>query len=125
MATLTIRNLPDIVRDKLRVRASKVGRSMEAEARDILARSVLPIRDAGSVDELQSIVQSLYAKTSPNLLVQELIRERRREAIAEIIEGGEDPKAVLGENFQSVCREAGLTTADVQRMMKAWARSLE
>ena len=33
MATLTIRNLPDEVRDRLRVAAAKNGRSMEAEAR--------------------------------------------------------------------------------------------
>jgi plasmid stability protein len=33
MATLTIRNLPDDVRDKLRLRAAQKGRSIEAEAR--------------------------------------------------------------------------------------------
>lgn len=37
MATLLIRNLDDAVRDKLRVRAAEHGRSMEAEAREILA----------------------------------------------------------------------------------------
>ena len=40
MATLTIRNLPDDVRDRLRVRAAQNGRSMEAEARLVLARAI-------------------------------------------------------------------------------------
>ncbi len=42
MATLLIRNLDDSVRDKLRVRAAKRGRSMEAEAREILSGAVWP-----------------------------------------------------------------------------------
>jgi plasmid stability protein len=40
MATLNIRRLPDEVPAKLRVRAAKAGRSMEAEARMILAEAV-------------------------------------------------------------------------------------
>ncbi|MCB0973732.1 MAG: Arc family DNA-binding protein [Actinobacteria bacterium] len=36
MATLTIRNVDDGLRDKLRVRAAEHGRSMEAEVRAIL-----------------------------------------------------------------------------------------
>jgi antitoxin FitA len=40
MATLTIRNLEDDVRDKLRVRAANVGRSMEDEVRSILRAAV-------------------------------------------------------------------------------------
>ena len=42
MATLLIRNLNDSVRDALRVRAAGQGRSMEAEARAILASAVAP-----------------------------------------------------------------------------------
>ena len=38
--TLTIRNLDQTVKQKLRVRAALHGRSMEAEARDILSREV-------------------------------------------------------------------------------------
>lgn len=44
MASLTIRNLDDGVRDELRVRAARHGRSMEAEVRAILATAV---RDPG------------------------------------------------------------------------------
>lgn len=36
MATLTIRNLDDDIRDFLRAQAAENGRSMEAEVRDIL-----------------------------------------------------------------------------------------
>lgn len=40
MATLTIRNLPDEVHQGLRARAAANGRSMEAEARAVLATTV-------------------------------------------------------------------------------------
>ncbi|MEY3733263.1 MAG: hypothetical protein RL347_622 [Actinomycetota bacterium] len=40
MAVMTIRNLDEVVRDKLRVRAALHGRSMEAEARAILTAAV-------------------------------------------------------------------------------------
>lgn len=39
--TLTVRNLDETVKQKLRQQAALHGRSMEAEARDILARDVL------------------------------------------------------------------------------------
>ena len=40
MATLNVRRLPEDVHAKLQVRAAKAGRSMEAEARLILAEAV-------------------------------------------------------------------------------------
>lgn len=40
MAALTIRNIDDIVKAELRVRAAKHGRSMEEEARRILAQAI-------------------------------------------------------------------------------------
>ena len=40
MASITIRNLDDGVKRRLRVRAAENGRSMEEEARDILRRTV-------------------------------------------------------------------------------------
>jgi plasmid stability protein len=52
MATLLIRNLDDAVRDKLRVRAAEHGRSMEAEAREILAAGV--VREAISESSADS-----------------------------------------------------------------------
>jgi plasmid stability protein len=40
MATLLIRNLDDAVKERLRARARANGRSLEAEAREVLAASV-------------------------------------------------------------------------------------
>lgn len=40
MPTLTVRNLDDDLKTKLRVRAARNGRSMEAEAREILRTSL-------------------------------------------------------------------------------------
>ena len=40
MASITIRNLDDAVKQRLRMRAAKHDRSMEEEARDILRRAV-------------------------------------------------------------------------------------
>ena len=49
MATLTIRNLDDDIRDFLRAQAAQNGRSMEAEVRDIL-RSVAQQGSASPAD---------------------------------------------------------------------------
>lgn len=43
MATITVRDLPDDVRDRLRHRAAEHGRSMEAEVRSILTESVMDV----------------------------------------------------------------------------------
>jgi plasmid stability protein len=43
MATLTIRRLPDEVYDSLKERARHNGRSLEAEAREILAERARPV----------------------------------------------------------------------------------
>ena len=45
MATLTIRNVDAGVKERLRVRAARHGRSMEAEARSILNAAVAADRD--------------------------------------------------------------------------------
>ena len=42
VADLSIRNIDDGVRDRLRLRAARNGRSMEAEAREILSAAVEP-----------------------------------------------------------------------------------
>jgi plasmid stability protein len=49
MASITIRNLDDDVKRRLRVRAAEHGRSMEEEARDILRQVVGPARRRTSV----------------------------------------------------------------------------
>lgn len=80
MAVLTIRNLPDEVRDRLRLRAAQSGRSMEAEVRDILARASLEPQERTDPDELQGWVDRLYADRKPSNVVDDLIHDRRREA---------------------------------------------
>ena len=40
MASITIRNLDDAIKQRLRVRAAEQGRSMEEEAREILREAV-------------------------------------------------------------------------------------
>lgn len=45
MATLTIRNVEATVKERLRVRAARHGRSMEAEVRSILSAAVAADRD--------------------------------------------------------------------------------
>lgn len=47
MATLTIRNIDDGVKERLRVRAAMRGRSMEEEARAILRQAVEGLNGAG------------------------------------------------------------------------------
>ncbi len=84
MATITIRNLPDEVRDKLRVRAAQNGRSMEAEARETLVDMFKP-RDRDhrpSARERLAHAQDLFAPyRRPGVsLVEELLRERRQAA---------------------------------------------
>jgi plasmid stability protein len=44
-ATLTIRNIDAAVKERLRVRAARHGRSMEAEARSILSAAVAADQD--------------------------------------------------------------------------------
>ncbi|RBY77753.1 plasmid stabilization protein [Geodermatophilus sp. TF02-6] len=59
MATLTIRGLDDAVRDRLRVRAARHGRSMEAEVREILTAAVDDHEDERG---LGSKIHALFAE---------------------------------------------------------------
>ena len=80
MAVLTIRNLPDEVRDRLRLRAARAGTSMEAEVRAILIRASADLPESESGDSLQEWVDALYAGNRPHDAVGALIRDRREEA---------------------------------------------
>ena len=80
MATLNIRNLPDPVHARLRLRAAKFGRSMEAEARTILADACRPEVSDDKLSDLQNLVNRLYGDNKPTGVVDDLIHERRREA---------------------------------------------
>jgi plasmid stability protein len=79
MATINIRNLPDDIHRRLRVRAARAGRSMEAEAREIIARACMQERVA-DVAALQAWVDSLYRGRKPRRVVEDLIAERRKES---------------------------------------------
>jgi hypothetical protein len=82
MAVLNIRNLPDDVHSRLRIRAAENHRSMEAEARAILTEAVAEPEEP--LDEgpeyLPDYIAWLYGGNVPTGVVDELIAERRREA---------------------------------------------
>jgi hypothetical protein len=92
MATLTIRNLPDPVRDALRVRAAANGRSMEAEARALIMDHVatpqpspppaIPPEVLERVRKAQALVRAALGPPTGSL-ADELIRDRRKEAARE------------------------------------------
>jgi plasmid stability protein len=93
MATLTIRNLPDEVRDRLRVAAAKHGRSMEAEARATLINKFGANQHPGfDVEAITREVQDAFApyRAKEGSVVDELIAERRIEAWRETLEALHD-----------------------------------
>ncbi|HEY4344523.1 MAG TPA: plasmid stabilization protein [Parvibaculum sp.] len=59
MATLTIRNLDDRLKARLRVRAAEHGKSMEEEAREIL-RAGLASSVANASESLADIARRLF-----------------------------------------------------------------
>ena len=87
MAVLNIRNLPNQVHTRLRIRAAKAGRSMEAEARTILTVATEPKNEKMSVEAVQHWVDQLYGEQKPSHVVDDLIAERRAEAAAEAVQG--------------------------------------
>ena len=58
MASITIRNLDDDIKQRLRVRAAEHGRSMEEEARDILRRVM---RESASPRDLAASIRARVA----------------------------------------------------------------
>ena len=62
MATLTIRNLDDAVRDRLRQRAAEHGHSMEEEVRQILRQVVKPADTATTSEGLGSRIHNHFAR---------------------------------------------------------------
>ncbi|MFQ6016644.1 MAG: hypothetical protein ACE5KF_00460 [Kiloniellaceae bacterium] len=84
MPTLNIRNLPDEVHARLRVRAAEAGQSMEAEARAILAAAVRGQgRPPFDPARLQDFVAGLFGASPPVGATEDFIAERRREAAKE------------------------------------------
>ena len=83
MPVLNIRSLPAEVHARLRIRAARAGRSMEAEARAILAAACLEDDSRPPVAALQDWVGELYGSRKPRRVVEALIAERRREQAGE------------------------------------------
>ena len=81
MAILNIRNLSGDVHKALRLRAAEHGRSMEAEAREILAEACRP-RLSGEeiVRRLKEAGRTLFGDTPPEGLLDDLFAMRREEA---------------------------------------------
>jgi len=82
MAVMTIRNIDDAIKKRLRVRAAQNGRSMEDEARDIL-RSALSTEEPRARDLGQAIRDRFAALGGVDL------PEAPREAIRPPVEFGE------------------------------------
>lgn len=87
MATLTIRNLPREVRERLRLRAAQKGRSTEAEVRSLLTSAVAESEPLPrpSVRERVARLQAAFApyRSAEGSVVDELIAERRVEGWTE------------------------------------------
>ena len=89
MATLTVRNLPEETLAAFRVVAARKGRSMEAQARELIDAAV---REEGPrpqvtreevearVERAQARVREMFGGEVPKGLVDEFIAERRAAA---------------------------------------------
>ncbi len=80
MATLTIRNLDEGVKRRLRVTAARHGRSMEAEARDILAKGVDYSENPVAGQPIKRSFEHLVGIWKDKGTTDELMRELREEA---------------------------------------------
>lgn len=80
MKVLNIRNLPDDVHARLRLRAAAAGHSMEAEARRLIEAAVAePPRPKLTGAELQERFRKMWGGNKPQNVVDEFLAERRRE----------------------------------------------
>jgi plasmid stability protein len=77
MATLTIRNLDDELRVRLRVRAARHGRSMEAEVRAILGEA---LAERSASDRLGTRIHQRFAAIGGFELEPPTRRDRPRAA---------------------------------------------
>ena len=82
MAVMTVRNLPDDVRSRLRMRAAKAGTSMEEQVRLILIQASLePVPALARA--LPDWVNALYGPQKPTGVVDDLLSERADSARAD------------------------------------------
>ncbi len=83
MAVLTVRNLPDQVRDRLRLRAARAGTSMEEQVRLILMKASLEPSAPATARALPDWVNALYGANKPSGVVADLLAERAEAGHAE------------------------------------------
>jgi antitoxin FitA len=83
MAVLTVRNVPDSVRDRLRLRAARAGTSMEEQVRLILLQASLAPEQVTGAAALPSWVATLYGQNKPIGVVETLLVERAAAELAE------------------------------------------
>ena len=79
MASLHVRNIPDEIVRKLKLRAARHGRSTEAEHREILKQAVVDERPEESFDELAARLRKMTEgriHTPSEVLVREGRDER-------------------------------------------------
>ena len=72
MATLTVRNLDDDVYEALKARASDHDRSMEAEAREILAEATHPIALWSALTRLREETGGIDMEIPPRTMPREI-----------------------------------------------------
>ena len=79
--SITIRNLSDEVKQRLRVIAAQHGKSMEAEARDILTRAALtqPVETAAQTPEPEDICSSVRGIWKGRFTTDEIMELTRGE----------------------------------------------
>jgi plasmid stability protein len=65
MATITIRNLDESVKRRLQVRAALNGRSMEAEAREVLTELMHPTFKGVEIDEEEDFGTAIHKLFAP------------------------------------------------------------
>ena len=78
MATLTIRNLPQEVYDRLRIRAAENKRSMEAEARELMYKALRPkLTPEEALRNLQARMAGIPPEAQEKASVDSFLAERR------------------------------------------------
>lgn len=80
MAVLTVRNVPDRVRDRLRLRAAQAGTSMEEQVRLILLQASLEQPGPAPARGLPDWVNALYGERRPAGVVDALLAERAEQS---------------------------------------------
>ena len=76
---MTIRNLPDEIYDRLRKRAAENKRSMEAEARDLMANALrAKIDQKEALRRMQEMIERLPPEAQEKISVDSFLAERRK-----------------------------------------------